>query len=165
LEKNNLVYFASFGTLLGAVRHKGLIPWDTDTDIIIPFNEKEYYVNILQKELGDKYFIHETKEKNVIGNIIRIYLSKINTLHIDLFTYIENKDKIVFGYNRKFNLEDIFPLQKIPFYDYEIFAPKNIEKQLMTFYGIDYMKYAYKQWALDKTKFKIENFDPAKIEI
>jgi len=164
LEANNLEYFISFGTLLGAVRHKGLIPWDTDIDILIAQKDKQKILSILQNKLPKSYNIVEATENNIVGSLIRVDFSKINTLHIDLFTYLEDKDKIVFGYDRHFLKTDIFPLQKIPFYNSEFFAPNNIQKQLITFYGKDYMKYAYKQWAVDKRRFEITDRSPAIIE-
>ena len=36
IDKNNLKYTMYYGTLIGAVRHKGYIPWDVDMDIIMP---------------------------------------------------------------------------------------------------------------------------------
>lgn len=50
-KKNNLQYFAYAGTLLGAVRHSGFIPWDDDIDICMKRDEYDKLIKILSKEL------------------------------------------------------------------------------------------------------------------
>lgn len=56
-EKNNLTYYLSSGTLLGAIRHDGFIPWDNDIDIEMPIKDYRKFLRIAKKELPSNLFL------------------------------------------------------------------------------------------------------------
>ncbi len=166
LEKNKLTYFMTYGTFLGAIRHKGIIPWDTDVDLGVFRKDLDIIERVIRDELSEKYYINRDKE-----SILRVYFSQSNSLHIDFEVwddkgeYVEfNEDVYVEGGIRKMDRDIIFPLKKYPFYDLEVYGP-NKTQFLSEVYGNDYMSVGYKKYGINSQRVEIKpNANAGKID-
>ena len=87
-EKNNLHYYLAFGTCLGALRHKGFIPWDHDIDVLMPI-EDAIKLPGLQKEFGESYFV-QCKDTDPEFDAICYRLCDSRTTCIEKNTEIRN---------------------------------------------------------------------------
>lgn len=93
-KRHNIKIYARAGTLLGAVRHNGFIPWDDDMDLEVYISEYFSLLEILKAELNNNYEVFDYSSKRQPTMIIRVGLSNGNhdNLHIDIFPIIGLSD-------------------------------------------------------------------------
>lgn len=104
-KENNIIYFALGGTLLGAIRHKGFIPWDDDIDVGIPRPDYDRLCEILEKKTVDgpiKFRSYKNSED---------YIRYFGHLEDSTFKVIRH-DKL--KAEETFAWIDLFPLDAMP---------------------------------------------------
>lgn len=132
-DKNNINYWLDSGTLLGAVRHKGFIPWDDDSDVGMKREDYNKFLSIAEKELGDRFYLGTWHNSNHFGSPFAKVMLKGTK-------FIEN--------NKVDSLEDsgiwvdIFP------YDYIAYDDKgmNMVMKLEHLKRLIYMKTGRESW-------------------
>lgn len=104
-EKHKINYFLIGGTLLGAVRHGGFIPWDDDLDIGMLRKDYNYFVNICGNELDSRYFLQ-------VSQTDRDYGFAFAKIKINNTEFIEEVAKD--NQSHKGIFIDIFPFDNMP---------------------------------------------------
>lgn len=114
--KHNIDYWLDYGTLLGAVRHSGFIPWDDDLDIGVLRKDYKRLLTILEKELPEQYFVQNRKnEKHYPYGWSKIVDKKSTIVSVEEVS-VESNGLFI----------DVFPLEK---------GNLHIKKGIEFFYG------------------------------
>lgn len=155
-RNSGIKYWIIGGTLLGAVRHHGIIPWDDDLDVGIMNSDSKKLLSLtpLLKKCGYSitkiwfgYKIFNTRDKLVDG-------ADYSFPNLDVFVYKKDNNRYI---QAKKQARDTWPkewypcktidsLKKYTFGDTVVNGPSEYEKYLDRMYGKDWNEIAYRQY-------------------
>ena len=104
-DENNINYIVAYGTTLGAIRHKGFIPWDDDVDLMMLRSEYNKFLNVMEKINCEKYELFTMENTNKLYKLF----AKLSLNGTKTYDFWHN--------NTDFNMGlcvDIFILDDIP---------------------------------------------------
>lgn len=105
-ENHNLNYFAIGGTCIGAVRHKGFIPWDDDIDVAMPFQDYLKFKMFAAEELRSPYALYD---QHINKHTSHMFLK----IHDESTAFVP--DNCVHLYDRYMGVSfDIMPIYGLP---------------------------------------------------
>lgn len=125
-RKNNIKYSLAYGTLLGAVRHKGFIPWDDDIDIWMTRENYNKFIRTWEQNPVQGYILQNTDlEEDFSQNFTKI--RKDNT------AFIQTEEEKTTNYHKGIFI-DIFPLDRVAKTPSKIAVQKFYAMLTMLFY-------------------------------
>lgn len=176
LEKNNIAYWESGGTFLGAIRCKGIIKWDDDLDLCVLYQDRDRLKNVIDQE-NDIYL-------DLGSDLVNKIKYKTGTFpFIDIFFMVPESEngKIVYKCalkkardlwtNEMYLESELVPFKKTKFGAMEIAIPNEYERYFISYFGENWNKegvisYDHKKDKLVDPKIqwnlRASDYEPAK---
>ena len=143
MEAVQIPYWIDGGTLLGAIRHNGLIPWDDDLDIQIYESNRQSFLQIvvpILEELGYQVI----NDKIITSDQKFARLPEEKPPSCDIFFARPKEGRLDIGWPHAIRVEDLKPLKCYRFGSFEVWGPSNPFPYLFALYGKNCLKQAYR---------------------